>query len=200
MCVASAILNLAGSLGVEDEVGQLAGQAEFEAFGDKDQFAARGDHHRAFIGGVDLLFGYRFLRTGRRSGCTGSLCGFVELDAGIFSVQFVGIQAGEGMGRGGVFPCGQIKEGDGAGAANSAGVLALRRCRPNRCRHPSGAQVAGCGVAAKQFGENVQIQLANLADVVGAIRLVYKRVNVGQQGHGGSVSSFVFAGIDNFPT
>src|SRR5579859_6030927 len=46
---------VAAALRVEDQVGQLARLIEFEALGNEDQPAARGDHDGTFVGGEDLL-------------------------------------------------------------------------------------------------------------------------------------------------
>ena len=46
----------------------------------------------------------------------------------------------------------------------------------------------------------MEIELANLADVVGLVDLVDEGMNVWHQGHGGSVPVLVFAGVDDLPT
>jgi predicted PurR-regulated permease PerM len=89
-------LEFAGSLGVEDERGEFAGQVEVEALGDEDQLAAGGDDDRAFAGGVDLLLETAW-------GIAGGLpCGAGwrrQLEAGVLAAQVCRRRAGQRPGR-----------------------------------------------------------------------------------------------------
>ena len=62
----------AGALGIEEQLGELAGEVKVEALRDEDEFAAGGDDDGAFVGGEDLL-----LSAG--GGGRGFLCGEVRL-------------------------------------------------------------------------------------------------------------------------
>ena len=64
---------------------------------------------------------------------------------------------------------------------------------------PGRGQIAGSIVAGEDFGQDVQIELSHLADVVGLVKLVDQGMNVGKQRHGRDVPLLVFAGVDDFP-
>jgi hypothetical protein len=83
--------------------------------------------------------------------------------------------------------------------ACSAGVGAEPLAGPIEAAVPGRGQVAG-SCRRRRARQNVHVELAHLADVVGLVELVDEGMNVGQQGNGRNVLLLVFARVDDLPT
>ena len=95
----------AGEVGDGEELGDLAGEGEREAFGEEDGMAAGEDEGVAFVGGVDLLV--------RAWG--GEFVAGAAMDGGVLVMEAEGVEGGEGAGGLAGAPMGLVDQGDGGG-------------------------------------------------------------------------------------
>ena len=90
-----------------------------------------------------------------------------ELDAGVFALQLIRVELGEGPRGGGVLPRRKIKNGDGICLGFVGGSLGAELLTgPVEAAVPRRGQIASGLLAAEDLGENAQVKLAHLADVV----------------------------------
>jgi len=80
---------IAGTLRVEDEGSQFAGEIERKALSNENKFAAGSDDDRAFVGSEVLLL---------NALNNGALRRRIGLEAGVFAAQVTGVKLGEGLG------------------------------------------------------------------------------------------------------
>lgn len=184
-CGELGLLEFAGALGVEHEGGELGGFVEGDALRDEDVVPSGGDGDRAFAGDIDL-------------GLAGAES-FVALEAGVLVAELAGVDFSEAVGGVRVLPGGEIEDGDGAGGCE-VGFGGIATCAgPIEAAVPGGGEVAGCVFAAEEFEENLQIELADLADVVRLVEVVEEGVKVSHLRNGRGVLLFVLEGVEDLP-
>ena len=168
-------LDRAGALGAGDDVPELAGEGEGEAFAGEDERSGAPKENVAFFGREDL-FAVLFF-------------GVLLDHFAVFAGELGGVDLGEGVGGVFVFPPRQVEEAEGAGGGGASllsGWLLLRGVVDAAV--PVGGEGLGHLLAAEEFGEDANVELAHDAEVVrDEAGLGEERVDVGQgeDGDGG---------------
>src|SRR5580658_7343959 len=139
----------------------MARQRKRKALCDEDELSTRGYHHGAFVGGEDL-----FLRAGRKIGVWVLIRFKVGFEPGVFSAKLGGVELCKGLGGCVVSPCGEIHESQRSGGCLIGCRRVLPLTSPINATVPGGGQIARSAVSAEDLREDVQIELAHLADVV----------------------------------